>query len=71
MSKTQNIQAYIDTIIGATVTTKALCASAGCTLPTLLTYIRNNPFRFEKAGHGKYTIKAVPFNLDVINHPQG
>ena len=71
MSKTQNIQAYIDTIIGATVTTKALCTSAGCTLPTMLTYIRNNPSRFEKAGHGKYIIKAVPFNLNLINHPQG
>jgi hypothetical protein len=71
MSKSQNIQTYIDTIVGATVTTKALCASCNCTLPTLLTYIRNNPSRFEKAGHGKYVIKAVPFNLDVINHPQG
>jgi hypothetical protein len=71
MSKSQNIQTYIDTIVGATVTTKALCASCNCTLPTLLTYIRNNPSRFEKAGHGKYVIKALPFNLDVINHPQG
>ena len=71
MSKSQNIQTYIDTIVGATVTTKALCASCNCTLPTLLTYIRNNPSRFEKAGHGKYVIKAVPFNLDIITHPQG
>ena len=71
MSKSQNIQTYIDTIVGATVTTKALCASCNCTLPTLLTYIRNNPSRFEKAGHGKYVIKAIPRNLDIITHPQG
>lgn len=58
MSKQTNIETYIDTIIGATVTTKALCASCNCTLPTVLAYIKNNPNRFEKAGRGKYLIKA-------------
>jgi hypothetical protein len=58
MSKSQDIENYINTIVGATVSTTALCTSCGCTLPTVLSYIRNNPSRFEKAGRGKYLIKA-------------
>lgn len=60
MSSKQNaIATYIDTIIGGTVTTKALCESTGTTLPTVLSFIRNNSSRFEKAGRGKYTIRAA------------
>ena len=62
MAKAQDIENYINTIVGATVTTNALCTSCKCTLPTVLTYIRNNPSRFEKAGRGKYTIKAAIVN---------
>jgi len=71
MSKQQNIQAYIDTIIGATVTTKSLCLASNCTLPTMLAYIKNNPNRFSKIAHGKYLITLNRDNLDVISHPQG
>jgi len=71
MSKHIHISSYINTIVGATVTTKALCSSCGCTLPTTLAYIKNNPNRFEKIGHGKYTIQAEANNLNIINHPQG
>ena len=56
MTKQQNIQAYIDTIIGGTVTTKSLALATGCTLPTLLTFIRNNSDRFKKVKHGTYLI---------------
>jgi len=71
MSKHSNISTYINTIVGATVTTKALCASCNCTLPTILTYIKSNANRFEKVGRGKYTIKAETNNLAIITHPQG
>ena len=71
MSKHIHISSYINTIVGATVTTKALCASCDCTLPTILSYIKNNPNRFQKIAHGKYTIKAEANNLDIITHPQG
>ena len=59
MSKQQNIERYINTIVGGTVTTTSLCLSVGCTLPTVLTYIKNNPDRFEKVKRGTYTILAA------------
>ena len=71
MSKQQNIQAYIDTIIGTTITTKSLCLACNCTLPTMLAYIKNNPKRFSKIAHGKYAITLNSDNLNIINHPQG
>lgn len=69
MSKSQNIEDYINTVIGATITTTALAASSNCSLPTVLSYIRNNPSRFEKAGRGKYLIKADNI-ININNQPQ-
>lgn len=59
MTKQQNIETYINTVIGAIVTTSALAKSTGCTLPTVLKYIKNNPNRFQKEGKGTYRILAV------------
>lgn len=68
MTKQQNIENYINTIIGATVTTSALAMATGCTLPTVLKFIKNNSDRFEKAGRGAYRILAVSaVTLDVSN----
>lgn len=58
MSKQQSIENYINTIVGATVTTSALCAATKCTLPTVLSFIKNNPHRFEKVKRGTYTIRV-------------
>lgn len=58
MSKQTRIQDYVNTIVGATITTKSLCISCDCTLPTVLTYIKNNPQRFEKTGRGSYRVLA-------------
>ena len=58
MSKQDTIEQYINTIIGGTVTTKALCDATQTTLPTVLTYIRKNPQRFQKVSRGTYTILA-------------
>jgi hypothetical protein len=59
MSKQNDIETYINTITGATVTTAALCDACKCTLPTVLTFIKNNPNRFEKVKRGTYTVKAI------------
>lgn len=59
MTKQNTIQQYIDTIIGGTITTKSLCQATGCTLPTVLTFIKNHPDRFEKVKRGTYTIRQA------------
>lgn len=59
MAKKDVIEQYINTIIGGTVTTKALCDATGCSLPTILTFIKNNASRFEKVKRGTYTIRAA------------
>jgi hypothetical protein len=65
MTKQHNIQAYIDTIIGGTVTTKSLSLATSCTLPTLLTFIKNNPNRFRKVKHGTYLILSPAVSTDT------
>lgn len=59
MSKQKDIEDYINTIVGATVTTNALCTACKCTLPTILAFIKNNPHRFEKVKRGTYSIKGA------------
>lgn len=58
MSKQQVIEQYINTIVGGTVTTAALVQATKCSLPTVLSYIRKNPSRFEKVKRGTYIIRA-------------
>jgi len=64
-SKNNDIEAYINTVIGAIVNTNALAKSTGCSLPTILNYIKTNPSRFEKAGRGRYRILAA--NNQTVN----
>lgn len=68
MTKQFAIQQYIDTIIGGTITTTSLCQATACTLPTVLTFIKNHPDRFEKVGRGKYLIKAN--NVTSVSDPE-
>lgn len=72
MSKQQSIEDYINTVIGATVTTSALATATKCSLPTVLSYIKNNSHRFEKVKRGTYTIKAAalasPVSSDTQTH---
>jgi hypothetical protein len=68
MTKQHNIQAYIDTIVGGTVTTKSLSLATSCTLPTLLTFIKNNPNRFRKVKHGTYLILSPAVSTDTTEH---
>lgn len=65
MAKRDAIEQYINTIVGATVTTKALCLATGCSLPTVLSFIKDNASRFEKVKRGTYTIRAASVTLDT------
>ena len=65
MAKRDAIEQYINTIVGATVTTKALCVATGCSLPTVLSFIKDNASRFEKVKRGTYTIRAASVTLDT------
>lgn len=65
MTKQQTILTYIDTIIGGTVSTKSLCLATGCSLPTVLTFIKNHSDRFKKVKHGTYLILTSAVTLDT------
>jgi len=67
MSKQQAIEDYINTIVGATVTTSALVMATKCSLPTVLSYIKNNPTRFEKVKRGTYTVRSSSVTSDTNN----
>jgi hypothetical protein len=67
MSKQKKIEEYINTIVGATISTTSLATSAGCTLPTVLTFIKNNPHRFTKVSRGRYTIVAESISSAASN----
>lgn len=58
MSKQKIIDDFINQNIGETFTTQQLCALCHCTLPTVLTYIKNNPSKFIKVKRGIYTVTA-------------
>jgi len=71
MAKREAIEQYINTIIGGTVTTKALCQATSCSLPTILAFIKDNPTRFEKVKRGTYTILAASAAVSsdtIISH---
>lgn len=65
MSKQQLIQQFVDDNIGQEYRTVAIAEVVGCTLPTVLSFIKNNPDRFEKISHGKYLIKSQTFSVSV------
>jgi hypothetical protein len=65
MSKQDDIQNHINTIVNAEVSTRQLCDAVSCTLPTVLTYIKNNPSRFTKTGRGKYRIEPMTMNANT------
>jgi hypothetical protein len=67
MAKKDSIEQYINTIVGATVTTKALCTATGCSLPTVLSFIKENASRFEKVKRGTYTVRAISVTVDTNN----
>lgn len=58
MSKQKMIDDFINQNIGQTFKTSQICTLCECTLPTVLSYIKQNPSRFTKVKRGIYTINA-------------
>jgi len=58
MSKQTQIRDFVTNNSGNTYKTSQMCEEIGCSLPTLLKFIKENPDMFEKSGHGRYLISA-------------
>jgi len=58
MSKQKIIDDFINENVGLTFSTRQLCTLCNCTLPTVLSYIKQNDARFTKVKRGIYTINA-------------
>lgn len=56
MSKQQDILAYINANINKEVKAAEIAQLLSCSVPTVSNFIKNNPSRFEKVGHGRYKI---------------
>lgn len=65
MSKQDQIKQFIDNNVGNEYRTADLAEHVGCSLPTILSFIKNNAHRFEKTGHGKYFIKTEAKTMTV------
>lgn len=59
MSKTAQIQQYVNNNPNLCIKTKDMAENCSVSLPTLLKYIKNNPEQFEKVEHGKYKILST------------
>ena len=55
-SKTPVIQEFINKNVNKVYSTKEMCAEIGVSLPTLLSFIKNNTNRFEQMQYGVYKI---------------
>jgi hypothetical protein len=61
-SKTPAIEAFVTSNVGKTFATKDMCEQIGCSLPTLLSYIKANPMKFTQTSYGSYLL-----NTDVTS----
>lgn len=61
-SKTPAIENFISSNVGKSFATKDMCDEIGCSLPTLLNYIKANPSKFSQVSYGTYLI-----NTDVTS----
>lgn len=57
-SKTPAIENFIASNVGKSFATKEMCDQIGCSLPTLLNYIKANASKFTLVSYGTYTINA-------------
>lgn len=65
MSKQDQIKQFVETNVGREYRTIDIADQVGCSLPTILSFIKNNSTSFEKTGHGKYLIKAEAKTMTV------
>jgi predicted transcriptional regulator len=55
-SKAPLIQEFINKNVNKVYSTKEMCVEIGVSLPTLLSFIKNNTNRFEQMQYGVYKI---------------
>lgn len=63
MAKQTEILTFVNNNTNQQYRTADMCQQIGCSLPTLLKFIKNNPERFTKVSHGVYTIKAQTMSV--------
>ena len=57
-SKTPAIENFVNNNVGKTFATKQMCEEIGCSLPTLLGYIKANPIKFTQTSYGSYLLNS-------------
>lgn len=67
MSKQRDIENYINASVNTQISTKLIAQMCNCTLPTVLTFIKNNPHRFQKVSRGQYMILPLAA-MHAMNH---
>jgi len=63
MSKQTQITEFINSNPQSVYTTAELCQHIGCSLPTILKFIKENADRFEKQSRGTYKIVSSNTNI--------
>lgn len=66
-SKTPAIEAFVSRSVGQAFSTKEMCEQIGCSLPTLLTYIKANPAKFTQTSYGNYLINSDVTSITTID----
>jgi excisionase family DNA binding protein len=66
-SKTPAIETFINTNTGKTFSTKEMCEQIGCSLPTLLSYIKSNSVKFTQTSYGSYLINSEITSTTTLN----
>lgn len=66
-SKTPAIESFVNANVGKTFTTKEMCEQIGCSLPTLLTYIKANAIKFTQTTYGSYLINSAVTSITTLD----
>jgi len=66
-SKTPAIENFLTENVGKSFPTKEMCDKIGCSLPTLLNYIKSNPSKFTQISYGTYHINSDVTSITTMN----
>lgn len=66
-SKTPAIAAFVSSNVGKSFSTKQMCEQIGCSLPTLLSYIKTNAIQFTQTTYGSYLINSEVTSITTLD----
>lgn len=66
-SKAPAIEAFVNANVGKTLSTKEMCEHIGCSLPTLLSYIKTNAIKFTQTTYGSYLINSDVTSITTLD----